>query len=175
MQFNPTIYGPNSYPDLVNRVAVSTGVSIPKTVLLNKIYIIGSMRNPEIPILANDLRKNGFNVFDDWYSPGPEADDKWQEYEKQRGRHYKEAIRGHHARTVFNFDKSHLDDCDAGILVMPAGRSGHIELGYLAGQKKTTYVLFDKEPERFDVMYQFVDDIFFSKKELIDELTRKVG
>ena len=46
------------------------------------IYLIGSMRNPAVPVLANNLRKEGFKVFDDWSSPGPEADDYWQDYEK---------------------------------------------------------------------------------------------
>lgn len=32
-----------------------------------KIYVIGSLRNPEIPKFANELRSLDFEVFDDWY------------------------------------------------------------------------------------------------------------
>ena len=35
---------------------------------MKSIYIIGSLRNPEIPLLGNDLRKLGLDVFDDWFS-----------------------------------------------------------------------------------------------------------
>lgn len=130
------------------------------------IYIMGSMRNPEVPVVANKLRTLGFEVFDDWYSPGEQTDDKWQEYEKQRGRGYREALNGFHAKDVFEFDKLHLDRCDIGVLVMPAGKSAHIELGYLRGQGKHTFVLFDSEPERYDVMLRFAEEIFFSQEEM---------
>jgi hypothetical protein len=53
---------------------------------------------------------------------------------------------------------------------VPAGKSGHLELGYMLGQGKKGYIFFDKEPERWDVMYQFATGIFFNKEELIQEL-----
>ena len=119
------------------------------------IYLIGSLRNPEVPLIARYLRKRGFEAYDDWYSPGPEADDRWQAYEKKRGRTFDEALQGWHARQVFEMDKRHLDRCDAGVLILPAGKSGHLELGYVAGQGKPVYILLDKEPERYDCMYGF--------------------
>lgn len=138
------------------------------------IYLIGSMRNPSIPEIAQQLRASGHEVFDDWFSPGPEADEYWQKYEKDRGRHYKESLAGYHAKTVFEFDYTHLKRADTVVLVMPAGKSGHLELGWAAGQGKRCFVLFDKEPERYDIMYQFVyktgGDIFFSTQELMDAL-----
>ena len=39
------------------------------------IYIIGSLKNEKIPFIAKQIRELGFEVFDDWFSPGPEADD----------------------------------------------------------------------------------------------------
>lgn len=134
------------------------------------IYLIGSMRNPVIPDLAMRLRDDGHEVFDDWYAPGPEADDYWQVYAKRRGQSYKDALNDYHARHVFEFDKFHLDRADTAILVMPAGRSGHMELGYMVGQGKRTYVLFDKEPDRYDVMYLFASGVFFSQEDLLSEL-----
>jgi len=40
-----------------------------------KLYLIGSLRNPRVPEVAEILRWNGHLVFDDWYAAGPEADD----------------------------------------------------------------------------------------------------
>lgn len=139
-----------------------------------KIYVIGSMRNPRVPEVAKLLRAQGWDVFDDWYSSGPEADDKWQEYERDRGRTYLEAINGHHARNVFEYDVIHLAEADVVVLVMPAGRSGHLELGWATGHGTPSFVLFEEEPDRFDIMYRFVYDeggaICFDTDTLIERI-----
>ena len=138
----------------------------------NQIYLIGSLRNPKIPIIGNTLREHGFNIFDDWHAAGPEADDYWQAYEKARGHTYTEALDGAAARNVYAFDKRNLDASDAAILILPAGRSGHLELGYMAGKGKQTYILLDGEPDRFDVMYQFANGVFSSLDDLISVLDK---
>lgn len=136
---------------------------------MKSIYVIGSLRNKEVPIIANEIRSLGFEVFDDWHAAGPEADDEWKSYELKRGHHYGEALKGHAARHVFHFDLFHLDRCGAAVLALPAGRSGHLEFGYMVGQKKRGYVLFPGQPadeERWDVMYQFANGIYFNLDEL---------
>lgn len=142
---------------------------------MSTIYLIGSLRNPAIPELGLELAKAGHEVFEEWWSSGPEADDCWQRHEKQKGRSYREALHGYHAECVFEFDKKHLDRCDTAVLVMPAGKSGHIELGYAIGSGKRAFVLFpDGEPERYDVMYRFAinsgGEICFNIQELLDGL-----
>jgi nucleoside 2-deoxyribosyltransferase len=135
-----------------------------------QIYLIGSLRNPKITELGNALRNEGFSIFDDWMAAGPEADDYWQKYETEKGHTYGEALQGAAAKNVFEFDKRHLDASSGAVLVMPAGKSGHLELGYMVGRGKYTAVFFDKTPDRYDVMYQFVDDICFSYPELLEAL-----
>lgn len=135
-----------------------------------KLYLIGSLRNPFVPVLGNDLRRLGFDVFDDWYAAGEKADDAWQAYEQGRGHTFAEALRGYAAQHVFAFDHHHLLEADIGVLVMPAGKSGHIEAGFLAGQDKPVYVLLPEEPDRFDVMYAFFAGVFCSRGELLQEL-----
>lgn len=142
---------------------------------IKSIYLIGSLRNPAVPELAEDLRELGFDVFDQWFAAGFEADDWWQRYSNFRGQTYREALKDYAAQHVFQFDKFHLDRCDAAILLMPAGKSGHLELGYMIGQGKPGFILFDKIPERYDVMYNFADDVFFSKEDLFDALRRISG
>jgi hypothetical protein len=137
---------------------------------LRQVYIIGSLRNPRVPVLGNKMRAAGIKVFDDWFAAGPEADDKWQEYEKMRGRPMAEALKGAHALDVFAFDKRNLDASFAAVLVLPAGKSGHLELGYMAGQGKRTFILLDGEPDRFDVMYNFATGVFTDEDKLIEEL-----
>ena len=134
------------------------------------IYCIGSLKNHAIPDVALRLREAGHEAFDDWWSSSEDCDDWWQAHERKKGRPYREAIYGYHARNVFEFDKYHLDRCDAGVLIMPAGRSGHAEFGYLVGREKPVFVLFLDEPEKFDVMHLFATAICFSVDELIQEL-----
>lgn len=133
------------------------------------IYLIGSLRNPRIPLIANELRQAGFEVFDDWYAAGPEADDKWRDYERGRGRTYREALGGEAARNVFAFDRRHLERASAVVLALPAGKSGHLELGWILGKGKPGYVLLDS-PERWDVMYQFATGVVESVTELVEKL-----
>ncbi len=136
-----------------------------------KVYIIGSLRNPEIPLIGRRIRKLGFDVFDDWWGAGERADETWKEYEKLRGRSYRDALHGQAATNIFTLDHRNLNTSDVGVLVLPAGRSGHIELGYLIGQGKRTYVLFNEEPStRWDVMYRFATDVFFTETALKNEL-----
>lgn len=135
------------------------------------IYLIGSLRNPELPVIGNALRQAGHEVFDDWFGAGPEADDYWQKHEKQRGTSYYNALHGYAAENVFEFDKRHLNRADAVVLVMPAGKSGHLELGYAIGAGKKGYILFQEEPDRWDVMYRFAiasgGDVYFNTTDLV--------
>lgn len=134
------------------------------------IYLIGSLRNPEIPSIGNTLRAHDFEIFDEWHSAGPEADDYFKAYHIARGITYDQALKGYAAQHIFNFDKRHLDRADAAILAMPAGRSGHLELGYMAGQGKPTFVLLEEGNDRWDLMLQFANGIYFSMEKLIESL-----
>lgn len=121
-----------------------------------KIYLIGSLRNAEIPKIAAKLRRDtGHEIFDDWFAAGPEADDYWRDYERDKGHGLVDALAGYAARHVFEFDKHNLDDSDAVVLAWPAGKSAHLEFGYCIGQGKPGFILLDGEPDRFDVMLNF--------------------
>lgn len=134
------------------------------------IYLIGSLRNPDVPKLAAEIRALGHEVFDDWYAAGPEADDYWQRYEQERGHLFTEGLQGHAARHVFEYDKHHLDRAHMGVLCLPAGKSGHLELGYLIGKGVPCFILCPTEPERWDVMYCFADKVFTKKEDLLKVL-----
>lgn len=138
------------------------------------LYLIGSLRNDRIPILAQSIRdaNPGMEVFDDWYSAGPEADDYWKEHQKSKGLTYAEALEGHAAKNVFNFDRRHLDRATHALLVLPAGKSGHMEIMYATySVKAKTAILLDPEDVRWDVMYQFVPNILNNDEEIQEWLS----
>lgn len=134
---------------------------------MTQIYLIGSLRSPTIPPLARFLRFHGFRIFDDWYAAGPEADDYWQKYEIFRGRSYEEALDGKAAQHVFNFDLTNMNASDMAVLVLPAGKSGHLEFGYMLGEKKPGFILLDRVLERWDVMYCFATGVATNKEMLL--------
>jgi len=135
-----------------------------------KLYLIGSLRNPEVPLLAARLRAQNHEIFDDWFCAGPRADDHWMEYEKARGHNYAQALEGYAANHVFEYDRSHLDRAEGGVLLLPAGKSGHLEAGYLLGQKKPVWILMPGEPTRYDVMYRFATGVFTDEQALFNAL-----
>ena len=143
-----------------------------------KIYIIGSLRNPSLTKLANKLRKDFPNIdfWMAWFGAGYEADDKWQAYEQSKGLSYVEALDGDNAHHVWSYDKKHLDEAQAAILALPAGKSGHLELGYMVGQGKSTVIHLPSEPDRWDVMYRFANFVTTDYKGLkgaVEQIERK--
>lgn len=131
------------------------------------IYIIGSLGNPKVEEVADRLREAGLSVFDQWRAA---KGDFWADYAIRRKLPFKEAIKLDFVETAFQFDMKYLKACTAAVLVMPAGRSGGIELGWVLGQGKPGYILYDGEPERPDLMAKLATGIFFDIESLINEL-----
>lgn len=136
------------------------------------VYIIGSLRNPEVPKVAKILRDRGIEVFDDWHAGGEKADEEWMKYEKERGRNYQEALSGFAAQHTFKYDLFHLRRAHVGIMVAPAGRSGHLELGYMLGSGKPGYIYLPEDPDRWDVMSLFATAIFRNINGLVAEMEK---
>jgi nucleoside 2-deoxyribosyltransferase len=140
---------------------------------MKSFYLAGSLRNPRIPEFANQIAAEGYEVFADWFNPGPDADEYHRDYARARGWSYRQFLEGYAAKNIFEFDKFHMDRCDAAVLLMPAGKSGHLELGYTIGRGKPGYLVFEEEPERYEIMVQFATQIFFSRQEFLDFLKEK--
>lgn len=134
------------------------------------VYLVGSLRNPRVLEVSKDLRAAGHECVDDWYASGPEADDHWKAYEQSRGRSFAEALEGLAARNVFDFDHRELKRAEAVVLVAPAGKSAHLELGFAIGQGKLGYVLLDSDSDRWDVMYRFATRVVPTVEALVNEL-----
>jgi len=116
------------------------------------IYVASSWRNARQPDVVAALRRVGHDVYD-FRNPSEgdtgfhwsEIDPKWQTWDAGS------FINGlHHslAATGFAKDMVALDAAQGVVLVMPCGRSAHLELGYAIGQQKHCAILLsDGEPE----------------------------
>ncbi len=77
-------------------------------------------------------------------------------------------------KKAFAEDKKWLNWADAVLLVLPSGRSAHLEAGYAKGKGKKLFILGDFPKGEWDVMYGFSDGMvrfkdFTTLKELIAE------
>jgi hypothetical protein len=138
-----------------------------------RVYVIGSLRNDNVPEIARAIRAaTGAEVFDSWHGAGPDADTYWREYEQGKGHVYTKALEEPLARKNFGFDKEWLDWCNVGVLVMPAGISGHLEIGHLTGvPNKRTFILLEEEPlEKWDLMYKLATLVTADLTEILIEI-----
>ena len=73
-----------------------------------------------------------------------------------------------HPRAVIGFEKDFaaMERADAFVLVLPCGRSAHLELGWAVGVGKRTAVLLE-DPLEPELMYRMVDHLSTSIEDLL--------
>lgn len=136
------------------------------------IYVASSWRNPQQPAVVAELVAAGYQVYD-FRNPEPgndgfrwtEIDPEWKSWSPEA---FRLALDHPVAVDGFSLDMKALAACDVCVLVMPCGRSAHLELGYAVGAgKKTIVLLADGEPE---LMYRMVDFLCTSMDEVLQAL-----
>lgn len=136
-----------------------------------KIYLMSSLGNADLPRVGRDLRVAGHEVFDDWHGAGTNADVHWREYEQSRGYTFVEALARPLAQVHYELDREWMAWANTGLLVLPAGKSGHLELGYLAQREDTTtHILLDGEPTDWNLMYKLVDGVWNNLEQFMEWL-----
>lgn len=137
-----------------------------------KIYVASSWRNKQQPCVVKRLRSAGYEVYD-FRNPKeegsvfhwPEIDPLWQSWTPQK---FRDCLQHPLAIKGFATDFKALQESDAVVLVMPCGRSSHLELGWSAGAGKITIILLsDGEPE---LSYKLADHIALSIDEVLSVL-----
>jgi len=131
------------------------------------IYLIGSLKDPDFPHVAEALREAGHNVFDDWRGGGHDGDHRWREYElNDRGRGYAEAVYAPFAVSGRAFDVANIERQDVVVAVCKErklpGRSSVAELAYAKNNGILSYVLLNGEPDEWDLMLPLAVHRFFT-------------
>jgi hypothetical protein len=141
-----------------------------------KIYVASSWRNQCQPGVVEALRRAGHDVYD-FRNPAPgnkgfhwsEIDANWRDWSP---RDYRAALRGSIADQGFEHDMRALRECDLCVLVMPCGRSAHLEAGWAAGAGKRT-IMYVPEPMEPELMVKMFDGgIVLSTTELLKEISK---
>ena len=148
-----------------------------------KIYLASSWRNKDaVLVMAKKLQLEG-HVVDAFCDEIRRISFNWDELLDIMTREgndlatldAKEMMGHWRVRAAFEEDKKYLDWADAIIMLMPCGRSAHLEAGYAAGSGKLLYIVGGFEPGEFETMYGFATGMYYYKEiyELLAELKQQ--
>jgi hypothetical protein len=139
---------------------------------MSRIYLASSWRNPLQPEIVDTLRRLGHEVYD-FRNPPHSTGFRWQDIglEPQHTAHeYRHALLTHpRAAQGFMSDFAAMRWADTGVLLLPSGRSAHLELGWMAGAGKRTFIL-TQDGEEPELMALLADKICISLDELVAAL-----
>lgn len=143
------------------------------------IYVASSWRNEYQPDVIKFLRSHQFNVYD---FRAPEAGNHgfhWTEIDRTPLSEwpldrYKQIIEHPLAIEGFDLDYNAMKNSSAAIIVLPCGRSAHLEAGYFVGSRKPLYVYV---PGKFEpeLMYKMATLITDKIGDIADELMAQGG
>ncbi len=122
-----------------------------------RIYVASSWRNPHQQAVVGALRAEGHEVYDFRHpSPGETGfnwslvDPHWRQWTPAQ---FREALQHPAARHGYALDMHALAAAAATILVLPCGRSSHLELGYAVAAGQQTFVLCESALDEPELMY----------------------
>lgn len=142
-----------------------------------RIYVASSWRNAQQPLVVAQLRAAGHEVYDFRNPPPPglpigfrwsELDLHWMSWTAAE---YRAALRKDLAQQGFASDFNGMKWADVGVLVLPCGRSAHLELGWMAGAGKRTIIL-TRDGEEPELMALLATSICVSMDEVISLLAQ---
>lgn len=140
-----------------------------------KIYVASSWRNNYYPIACNELKNAGHEIYD-FRNPGQGKqgfswdfiDRNWKQWTPEL---YAFLLKNHpEAAKGFKNDFDAMNWADTFVLIMPAGRSAHLEIGWASGADKDSFVLLNDTEFEPDLMYLCCTDIFVEMDKLLERL-----
>lgn len=138
-----------------------------------RVYAASSWRNKYQPEIVKFLRGFGHDVYDFRSPTGAKGfawsdiDPAWEAWTREN---YRELLLNHQrAAQGFMADYRAMQWADTCILILPAGRSAHIEAGYFNGANKRL-IVYMPESQEPNLMYLMAQHICFNLDELSDIL-----
>jgi hypothetical protein len=139
-----------------------------------RIYVASSWRNAEQPAVVTRLRNHGHEVYD-FRNPfnglagfaWSEIDPDWQAWSAKTYRHL--LLTSPIAAQGFLSDLRGMQWADTCLLLLPCGRSAHLEAGWFCGQGKRCIIL-TQDGEEPELMQLLATDICISMDEVLSVL-----
>lgn len=159
----------------------STQLSRGKVAKLN-IYVASSWRNDNQQNVVKALRDWGHEVYD-FKNPKPgdlgfhwsEIDPKWKDWDSAG---FVGGLSHPIAESGYQSDFQAMQWADACVLVLPSGRSSHLEAGWFIGQGRPILILLPHESVEPELMYKLATGVFVGMHDVLvrlDELQQPVG
>lgn len=141
---------------------------------MSRIYVASSWRNQEQPGVVSALRNAGHEVYDFRNPPNgvpgfawSEIDPNWQSWSAPE---YRRLLTTHPvAARGYVTDMRGMEWADVCVLVLPCGRSAHLEAGWFAGRGKRCIIL-TRDGEEPELMALMATDICISIDEVLSAL-----
>jgi hypothetical protein len=141
---------------------------------MSRIYVASSWRNPYQPMVVDRLRLAGHEVYDFRNPPSgvqgfawSEIDPAWQRWDAET---YRRLLTTHPiAARGFVQDLRGMQWADTCVLVLPCGRSAHLEAGWFCGAGKRCVIL-TRDGEEPELMALLATDICTSVDEVLQVL-----
>ena|SRR5688572_10938450 len=137
------------------RTEIIQGVNV-----MAKIYVASSWRNQHQNSVVRACRALGYDVYD-FKNPPNKSGFGWEQLD---GNHkswtpeqYIQLLSHDIANQGYKADIDALDECDICVLLLPCGRSAHLEAGYAIGQGKRTLIFISNEKFEPELMYKAAD------------------
>lgn len=136
---------------------------------MRRIYLASSWRNKYQPGVVEMVRSWGHEVYD-FREPTPgdrgfawsDIDPQWKAWDPVD---FRIALDHPVAVAGFDSDFAAMEWADTFVLLMPCGRSAHLEAGWAIGQAKPT-AIFQFEDGEPELMYRMADSIVVGNSEL---------
>ena len=142
---------------------------------MSKIYVASSWRNTDYPAVVKALLRAGHEVYDFREGNGnfhwKFIDPQWRNWTPKQ---FAEGLTHQVAKDGFECDYAALEWADTCVLVLPCGRSAHLEACYMAGSGKQT-VIYMPELAEAELMYKLLGPIVFSRRNLVAYLGDNIG
>lgn len=137
-----------------------------------RVYVASSWRNERQPVIVARLRKAGHLVYD-FRNPADgdhgfhwsDIDPEWKSW---GARAFRKGLQHVVAVDGFGKDMAALRWAEVCVLVLPCGRSAHLEAGFAVGNGARTFVLLDEAPEP-ELMYRMMT-VCLDIEEVVDAL-----
>lgn len=138
-----------------------------------KIYVASSWRNQYFPDVVMRLREAGHDVYDFRNPPNGGHGFHWTDVDSDCDKwtlnQYRQGMQHPLARKQFQNDIEALEGADTCVLVLPCGRSAHVEAGWMAGAGKKV-VVYIPEFQEAELMYKLFDLVTNNIDEVIDHI-----
>jgi hypothetical protein len=143
---------------------------------MSRIYVASSWRNTYQPNVVKVLRDQLRHEVYDFHNPPGKAGFKWADIEVSwqswTMERYRELLTTTpDASFGFIADYRAMQWADTCVLVLPCGRSAHLEAGYFNGSNKRL-IIYIPEPIEPDLMYLMANHICLTMDEVLDVINR---